>query len=834
MTTVPRLADILLHPPDPPLRARPSSLLPSTQIAREAIQMVSPHDDNDLETPDDLSQEDQAEHERTSFNFDDENAIEHSETGSVLEQQHDETSYIYQRSQSWAVPPPDEQMVYYPAPVPMNLNLPKRLSRQSSATIQAQRRSQILDAMDTETRRSTRWLPNDSSLAEQDEPTTHEIKRKTLNLQKLPPQLRASMFFDHQPVPHHLEIQQGSAVLTLERMLDASAQTPIGVAATLPAPRARKSRSTLMSNEALGLRQSRSSVMPGTALSNDYLSTPKSLRFDRSSSSLAIQTDALGETKAREYDECTDEDAFVQSSKDFSGSVEDDYVHVGDTVGADENLLAQEESEDSSGEENHSHELASAQPNTLLAELALRKEQLRSRNRTAAKSFPDGMQSTLLELDEVAQIEKRRRMKKPTQLAWESMEAANSVKAQQADDDIPLAILYGNKSGLVGRAGERPIGLMEKRALDDNEPLSQRRNRLLGIREVTSHHTRQQSRGSVPIVGVAPQEQSEVEMEETLAQRTRRLRSSRLLDEAIGLESGKHVRAISDDFASEMMSQLGVDSSQGINKDAKTPQTEETLGQRKRRLQAERQITGSSANDVNDGQHAHPGLRSTQSLANILAAAPVGVNKFSNTPIPRVGSIGLLRASEVELAARRQHITDRNLRSTTTMRTGGPLVEIPFGDKRPFFRGEMSRERQLLDSYNDSFGGIASRPQSTSPGPQKSMANKNSAMNLSLHYDPGLHTPSPQMYQRQQPWQAAQGHGISSVTSMSVPMIQPGYAFAPNSQAQYWQQQMYPTMNPTLNVNTTLGPGMALAFAEADMSPEQRTNIDRWRQSVMP
>ena len=54
------------------------------------------------------------------------------------------------------------------------------------------------------------------------------------------------------------------------------------------------------------------------------------------------------------------------------------------------------------------------QPTTLLAELQMRKKQQQSRTKTAAKAYPDGMQSTLLQLDAVAQIEAKARKKKRT------------------------------------------------------------------------------------------------------------------------------------------------------------------------------------------------------------------------------------------------------------------------------------------------------------------------------------------------------------------------------------------------------------------------------------
>lgn len=722
-----------------------------------------------------------------------------------------EEVYGYSRSQTWAVPPPHEHMVYYPAPVPMNLNLPKRLSRQSPALLQAQRRSQMFGALGPDARKSTILPSTEEPIPDGDEPGLHDTKRKTINLQKLPPQLRASMFFDQQPVHHDVPIHQGSAVLSLERMLDASAVTPAGVPARMSPQRARRARSAMFGSEDPELRNSRPHLLSSRHLSSDHASV-----FQRS----RVGHNQIEPTLHERDGEATGEEITNQTplggADDLHRFHDDDYVHVPADHEPEEHLNHEEDDIAQTVDLHNEHQIAP--PNTLLAELQLRKEELKSRNRTAASAYPTGMHSTLLELDAVAQIEKRRRGAKPTQLAWEGTEGPES-RARREDDDVPLGLLFPARNALISNIGDRPLGLIEKRAIDDNEPLSRRRDRLLGIEPPQQpQHERNQSRGSVPVIGVFPTEPVEEEREETLAQRTRRLRSSRLLDEAIGLESGHHARAVSDDFASEMMSQLGVEANSNANNTTKAPEIEETLAQRRRRLQAEQQLSGEQG--ISGAQQHRPGLRTTMSLSNVLAAAPVGATGLSSASKSRFGQSGLLAASELELAARRLQLQDRNLRSTSHLGFGGPLLDAPLHNS------QMSPGMHpVLGSYTGGVGGTTNRSQSRSPGPRQSLGTKGSAMSLGLTSHGGsMQTPSPYMQH---------GYGASSGAPTMSPFMQPAWGFTPTSQAHYWQQQMYPTLAPALNINTNISQGMGLDYSEVSLSPEQRTNIDRWRQSVM-
>jgi hypothetical protein len=65
------------------------------------------------------------------------------------------------RPQSYADPSTGQQMVYYPAPVPMMLNLPQKLSKNPSSMAQNKRRSQVLSRdIPPAARQSAIWLPD--------------------------------------------------------------------------------------------------------------------------------------------------------------------------------------------------------------------------------------------------------------------------------------------------------------------------------------------------------------------------------------------------------------------------------------------------------------------------------------------------------------------------------------------------------------------------------------------------------------------------------------------------------------------------------------------------
>lgn len=527
------------------------------------------------------------------------------------------------RPQSYADPGTGQQMVYYPAPVPMMLNLPQKISRLSQAeAARAKRRSQILSSMPTASRQSALWLPDvledegdtpeEDSLQKQEYLAQHQRatmggRRSTQDLQHLPPQLRASAFFDVPGASQLVEVKEESAVKTLDSILDASAYAPVSaftdhlIAGKLGAEvygNKRVSRPLNQLHEAEGIpkRKSFADILkPRRTSSSELLGGRRTTTWGRG-----------------DYDKFEAED-------DGIGRVL--RLEDGDLVQDEE-----EEEEDEEVEEAH-YEGA---PTTLLAELQLRKQRQKERTRPVVSAYPNGMHSTLLELDAVAQVEKKSRGQKRVNLAWEDPSGFGKDSGDEGDEDVPLAMLFPGKSR-AHQDQSRPMGLMERREMEDNEPLSRRRDRLQG-------RPRPMPRAST-MMGYTESAEDEGE---TLAQRVQRLRAQG--GTATGLPAA---RPVSGDFTSELMSQFGGDMLSNDKKgkgkeldEPSPPEEEETLGQRRKRLQAEREAREKEvAIGATTPQEERPTLKKQHSMADILAAHPsAGAGKrtssygFGNEP----------------------------------------------------------------------------------------------------------------------------------------------------------------------------------------------------------
>ncbi|KAL0256509.1 hypothetical protein SLS55_008904 [Diplodia seriata] len=628
------------------------------------------------------------------------------------------------------VPPPDDGMIYYPAPVPKMLNLPKRLSQLPTNETRNKRRSQVLGGMVAEARNSALWLGGTNK------PDNRKSAnpRQSVHMDKLPPQLRASVYFDQPNVPHDVEIKGESARATLDDILDASTSAPVSAFTDHPVAgpvgkavygkenkrksmlEKRKSASSLLdmdkrksSATMLGddektekeakkeKRKSSFGFLLGRRSSTDEVSkhlkkkssSGKMNKLQKRNSSQMSLSNALeqGEAAAQQKrrGSTSSQGSNVNESTAFhSGEHHDDAYNGMETLSRDGS-----DNYDDEGQFDDEDGFIGA-PTTLLAELQMRKAQQRERNRTAATAFPNGMHSTLLQLDAVAEVEKRKRQNQRVNLAWEA------PNQEDEDDEVPLGMLFPGQNGLANRAGQgaggrgddwdRPLGLLEKKELEDSEPLSRRRNRLRGLHPDTpgnrmtmlSAHSQSQEaqRSSNDPTPEPPQAKEESEdEEEPLAARRERLKRKEALNSALGdMDS----RPFSGDFASEMMSQFG-GLKDGEEKDGtkgaspKTPgfvnEEEETLGQRRARLQAEALARGSTTpSGLSPGNPLRPPLKASRSLADILSAHPAGhqADKISNdlllSSLPQ-GS--LLQKSEQKAATRQAYIRDGNKRSTS-------------------------------------------------------------------------------------------------------------------------------------------------------------------------
>ena len=550
---------------------------------------------------------------------------------------------------SYMQPTPGENMVYYPAPVPMMLNLPKRLSKLPAAPHRDKRRSELLTSVPTEARKSAAWLPDVLESANGDVPpesedsAMHVKERKRRTMAEMPPQLRATMFFDYPSTRQDVEVKGDSAVATLDSILDASAFAPVSaftdhpiagrVGAEVYGKASAQSRASVVPAEVrdpgqrrstinhLTKRNSSSNLLENTKKRNSSLMSLGGHFGKRKSS--AQQFDDAQEYHESEAADLHGEDAPPQRShEEFDGLGDEDT----DFHDAREEML---DGEDQVGEPEEVEEYTGA-PTTLLAELQLRKLQQKQRGRTAATAFPNGMHSTLLQLDAVAQVQKQSRRQKHTTLAWEDPEAHHLAAGNQDDEDVPLGVLFpgrqmdaNDKSRLFDE--DRPLGLIARRDMEDNEPLSHRRARLRG-EDPAPRITEPEKRNSMYTLDLPdfldekPQLENKDE-DETLAQRVRRLKATNIPTQP---------RPVSGDFASEMLSQFGglspadqlpEDEASAPGIASKTPGPNETLGQRRKRLQREanksRNVSGESDESV-----ARPAMTARHSMATILAAHP--------------------------------------------------------------------------------------------------------------------------------------------------------------------------------------------------------------------
>lgn len=589
---------------------------------------------------------------------------------------------------TWVQPPPDPNMVYYPAPVPMMLNLPQRISSRPAAAVTAKRRDQMLSMMAPQDKHAAPWLDKDAnasslSLGAESDGRTGVSQKELAGVKGLPPQLRATMFFDAQPKHHEVEVKADSAVVTLDSILEASASAPVGAFTNHPfagqqgakvykretvAPRRsttsmnspsdydkRKSLISLAGNnpekqerpsQELKKRRSSFTMLFGKrshstnelAGADAARSTQQSRLTMRSTSGGAtINADIYHGDAAAEEEERASHFVGEEAPRRQSGLLQEDHGELDEDDERYHDAVADQEPEE--------EEDAFAPPTTLLAELQKRKAQQKSRNRTAATAFPNGMHSTLLELDAVEEMERRKKGKARIALAWEDPDLKAQIEAEQNDEEVPLGMLFQKQNGVMKRISradmetnaalaeadwDRPLGLIEQRALEENEPLSSRRNRLKGVapQVMTKRNTAfgglgGQSQLSLPRAsqlnlstqlkstdtppeGTSPsafspnleQEGDHKDDDDDdipLAQRAHRIKTRNALSMAISEIEGE--KKPGEDFAGGLLERFGTPDkpaemnmgTQGAPKLSVTPDPEnETLAQRRARIQAEK------------------------------------------------------------------------------------------------------------------------------------------------------------------------------------------------------------------------------------------------------
>jgi hypothetical protein len=692
------------------------------------------------------------------------------------------------------------------------------------------------------------------------------------------------MFFEHPSIQQNVEIQGESAVATLDSILNASATAPVraftdhpfvgdvrksvyslektqrrstATIATQSTPEKKKKRqssgsitgilkrsSTDELTTTLKKRGSRVSILDNLTEGGNKLrkrSSRLSLgdELDRDNESVKTPADEINEPEFRSGLIAGTRNATVHDGENrvsFAPTIMSSGYRLDDHEQIQQDFKEEEEQEDVEEEEP-----MFVQPSTLLAELQVRNAQQKKRNKTAATAFPNGMHSTLLELDAVDEINKRKRQKQRIALAWEDPhQRALEADLDKGDEDVPLAMLFPPKNGATarrvgdGKDWDRPLGLMEKRELEDNEPLSSRRNRLRGGRPPSPKNA--------PEVEQMQDAEGEAEDDEgeTLAQRMRRMKTKDALDTAISDVAPKEGSRPVSTFTDDVMGQFGAQDEAKSSPDPQNtagaspqPEQEETLGQRRARLQREREAAGEQRN-ISDpaATVARPQMvRSSTSFANLLASNPIGTRAAAKNHEPTSGS---LLATNATIEAR-QKTALRN----TNLRSSSYHLEKPLVDSRPQNTTYVNASGLLAQQHNSraATGGFAAGTYNNGMGGiqlQQTMSTPNFAMPTAGYgmgyptagYGNAMGYPQMQM-QMQQPYQVPMNPmayaGQGTITGLMAGSTYMNNAFIPQTMGGGTYASYAQSMG---------GLGYGALATDEGLNPNQKAAIDRWRMGI--
>ncbi|KAJ6262793.1 hypothetical protein Dda_1350 [Drechslerella dactyloides] len=321
-------------------------------------------------------------------------------------------------------------LVYYPAPVPVMLNLPPKLS---SARAQSQAQAPPVEAPRTKR----------ESLAP---------FRRSLGLKASHSKADVSSMFDN--------------------ILDATVASPV-----LSVVNQSVSSTRVPGNS--GHARSTSKFSMAAPRIEETLSPPQALG----------QTPATSD--AEEGPQLPPLGNFLQATIVGSSTVEGDTTVVGSSSVAEDFTDVQprisyyphsahsgnEETEDKEAETETAEEEGDDTafiPATLIAELESRKNQQRARTNKIAGTGETRQVPTLLERDALAEVKHQARKRGPVNLAWQ----ADQNTVEEEEDEVPLGLLFANKLSTRPNEVLRTPGLLAMREAEDNEPLRRRQERL--------------------------------------------------------------------------------------------------------------------------------------------------------------------------------------------------------------------------------------------------------------------------------------------------------------------------------------------------------------------
>jgi hypothetical protein len=367
--------------------------------------------------------------------------------------------------------------------------------------------------------------------------------------------------------------------------------------------------------------------------------------------------------------------------------------------------------------------------------------------------------------------------------------------------------------------------------------------------------------------------------EETLGQRLRRLKTKEALDDAIQDVAPKGGERPESSFTLDVMGQFG-----GLevkNPDVKpdAPSTapeksgeeeEETLGQRRARLQREREASG-------EPPAARPPMRTSQSMANLLSHNPVGTRQISMEAQAAQGT--LLHQSQQHQMKQKMNLMNSNVRASsynldrplvdaqtpnTGAEVGGLLAQESSRPANGLFNGSHytaaanTSAPLAAQQRQTSFGGLLGQERSRPANglfaggayPPPGLATQSPAlppvfgasatnpyfasptaglMNYNAYGNPGFPQmpPAPTPMRHHSAYMALNGGRVSMMPVATPAAIGPGFAVPPPAPHAAAMPLGYP--NPAMNM---MPMPMGMAMGELPLDPNQRDAIDRWRMGI--